>query len=236
MISIAVVDDEQVFLDQISGFMSRYAQEKGQELSVTCFRDGFDISEDYKAKWDIIFLDIQMEHQDGLAAARRIRELDPDVVLIFITSLAKYAINGYEVNAFDFVLKPLSYPQFELRLNKAVKEAEKHRAFRYIYLKKYSDTVRVSTDDILYIEVVGHTLHYVTAAEVYEKRETIGNAEKELDGLSFARCGVSYLVNLKRVSRISGDNVLIGSTALPISRGRKKQFLQEFSDYLEAGY
>ena len=103
-------------------------------------------------------------------------------------------------------------------------------------LKKWSDWVKVSTDDILYIEVSGHTLRYVTVNETYEKRATIGDAEKELEGLPFSRCSLSFLVNLKRIDRISKDTVILGSHQLSISRNRKKEFLQAFTDYLEATY
>ena len=236
MLSIAVVDDEKAFSTQLSHMLRRWGDTHGADMEITCFDDGLDIAENFKSKWDIIFLDIQMKHLDGLAAARAIRACDSEVVLIFVTTMAQYAINGYEVDAFDYILKPLSYPQFEIRMNKAAREVEKKKVHSYVFLKKYSDTVRLSTDDILYIEVVGHTLRYVTAEETYEKRETIGEAEKALSGLPFARCSLSYLVNLKRIDRVSKDSVYVGGHELPISRNRKKEFLQSFSDYLEAGF
>lgn len=236
MLRIAVVDDEKVFSDRLSRFIARYGKENGIEADITCFRDGLDIAEDFRSRWDIIFLDIQMEHLDGLATARRIRASDSDVIIIFVTTMAQYAISGYEVDAFDYVLKPLEYPQFALRMKKAVKEVDKKKDHSYVYLKKYSDIVKVSTDDLLYIEVTGHTLKYVTAEETYEKRARIGDAEQELAGQPFSRCSLSYLVNLKRIDRVSGDSVIIGPYELPISRNRKKEFLQAFTDYLEAGF
>lgn len=236
MLSVAVVDDEQAFSDALCRMIRQFAAKENIEVDITCFQDGIDIADEFRSRWDIIFLDIQMAQMDGLAAARRIRACDSDVVLIFVTTMAQYAINGYEVDAFDYILKPLSYPQFELRMLKAVREVEKKKAHSYVYLKKYSDVVKVSTDDILYIEVAGHTLRYVTDGETYEKRATIGDAEKELAGLPFARCSLSFLVNLKRVDRVSKDSVFAGGRELPISRNRKKEFLEAFSDYLEAGF
>ena len=236
MYSVAIVDDEKAFSDQLAGMLRRWQETHGEELNVTCFQDGIDIAEDFKSKWDIIFLDIQMKLLDGLETARRIRACDSDVILIFVTTMGQYAINGYEVDAFDYILKPLEYSRFELRMNKAVKEAEKKKAHSFVYLKKYSDMVKVSTDDILYIEVNGHTLIYTTPDGTFERRAKISDAEAELSGLPFSRCSLSYLVNLKRIDRVSKDSVFISGNELPISRNRKKEFLQAFTDYLEAGF
>ena len=236
MLSIAVVDDEKAFSTQLSRMLRRWGDEHGAELNITCFDDGIDIADNFQSRWDIIFLDIQMKLLDGLKTARAIRAHDSEVVLIFVTTMAQYAINGYEVDAFDYILKPLSYPQFEIRMNKAAREVEKKKKHSYVFLKKYSETVRVSTDDILYVEVVGHTLRYVTDGEIYEQRQTIGEAEKALADLPFARCSLSFLVNLKRIDRVSRDSLFVGGHELPISRNRKKEFLQIFSDYLEAGF
>lgn len=236
MYSVAIVDDEKAFSDQLAGMLRRWQETHGEELNVTCFQDGIDIAEDFKSKWDIIFLDIQMKLLDGLETARRIRACDSDVILIFVTTMGQYAINGYEVDAFDYILKPLEYSRFELRMNKAVKEAEKKKAHSFVYLKKYSDMVKVSTDDILYIEVNGHTLIYTTTDGTFERRAKISDAEAELSGLPFSRCSLSYLVNLKRIDRVSKDSVFISGNELPISRNRKKEFLQAFTDYLEAGF
>lgn len=236
MINIAVVDDEQEFRQTICSYIQRYSESHEAQLQATCFHDGLDIADEYQARWDIIFLDIRMEHLDGMAAARRIRALDPNVILVFITTLAQYAIHGYEVNALDFVLKPLNYPQFEMRLFKAIREVEKHRQKKYIFLKKWNDWIKLSTDEILFIEVKGHTLNYVTETDVYEKRATIAEAEKELQGMFFVRSSQPYLINLKRIDRISGDEVILGPHHLPISRNRKKDFLQQFTGYLEAEY
>jgi len=136
MLSIAVVEDEKAFSNHLSQMLRRWGDAHGEKLAITCFEDGLDIADNFKSRWDIIFLDIQMKLMDGLETARAIRAHDSEVVLIFVTTMAQYAINGYEVDAFDYILKPLSYPQFELHMNKAAREVEKK--------EKHSDADRAA--------------------------------------------------------------------------------------------
>ena len=98
-------------------------------------------------------MDIEMPHMDGMEAARRIRAVDPAVVIVFITNMARYAVKGYEVDALDFVLKPVTYPQFAMKMKKAAAIAA-GRERRYLLLPKDGVEQRVSTDDILFVEVI----------------------------------------------------------------------------------
>ena len=109
MAKIAVVEDNDAMRAQLCGFIAQYAQESGHQLDVTAFSDGAQLVEPYRPGFDIIFLDIEMPKLGGMPTAERIRRQDPDVVLVFVTNMAQYAIRGYEVDALDFVLKPVSY-------------------------------------------------------------------------------------------------------------------------------
>ena len=112
MAKIAVVEDNDAMREQLCGFIAQYARESGRQLDVTAFADGAEIVDPYRPGFDIIFLDIEMPTLGGMPTAERIRQVDPDVVLVFVTNMAQYAIRGYEVDALDFVLKPVSYYQF----------------------------------------------------------------------------------------------------------------------------
>lgn len=236
MLRIAVVDDEVEFQEQMKAYLTRYEEESGQSIQVTVFSDGLSITEDYQACWDIIFMDIKMKHMDGMAAARKIREYDSKVVLIFITTMGKYAIQGYEVEALDFVVKPMEYEQFRLKMQKAQNAVARQSAGKYLMLNHDGHKERVSTDEIFYVEVKNHNLHYVTAGHTYVVRGKISDLEKELEGLWFSRCSQSYLVNLRHVIRVEKERLQVGNDWLSFSRARKKPFLQELADYLEAGY
>lgn len=233
MLRIAIAEDERECAEKLQSYIQRYAEEHCLETSVSWFADGIDLAEAYKPEWDILFLDIQMAHLDGMETAHRIRRQDPDVMMVFITNLARYAIQGYEVDAADFILKPLVYDRFRVRMDKLVSKFARKQE-HYIVLPLAEQKVRVASDDILYAEVVDHDLQVVTARQRYSLRGTLQELEKLVDGLGFSRCSRSYLVNLRRVTGVEKDTVLVGEYALPMSRPRKKQFLQELSECLGA--
>ena len=112
MIHIAIVEDDVHDKARLKKCLKRYEEETQRRFEVTEFSDGEDIITEYMAKYDLILMDIEMTFMNGMSAARRIREMDPDVELIFITNMPQYAIQGYKVNALDYLLKPLSYFSF----------------------------------------------------------------------------------------------------------------------------
>lgn len=107
MIRIAIVEDEAAVRQQLEGYVQRYTRQYGTEFEVHLFEDGIEILDDYRPVYDLILLDVEMKHLDGMETAQRIRALDNEVNLIFITNMAQYAINGYAVGALDYVLKPV---------------------------------------------------------------------------------------------------------------------------------
>lgn len=236
MLHIAIVEDEKSTYEEIHDFIKIYSKENEKSLNVKIFQDGTDILHEYEAVWDIIFMDIKMKHLDGMSAAKQIREIDEKVQIIFITSMANYAIKGYEVAALDFLLKPIDYEQFSLKLKKAINIVSKNVKKKYLLVPFEGNKERISTDDILYIEVNGHNLNVVCTSKNYALRSTISNMQEELQEFQFSRCNNSYLVNLKKVSSLEKDIVIIGNYNIPISRPKKKQFLKEFSDYILGSY
>ncbi|MCD7753018.1 MAG: LytTR family DNA-binding domain-containing protein [Clostridiales bacterium] len=232
---IAIVEDDAACARQLQEYVERYSRETGTELQTTLFPDGLDVVEDYRPVWDVILMDIEMPNLDGMSAAKRIREQDPAVVLIFITNMARFAIRGYEVDAMDFVLKPVKYPQFSLKLKKALGIAGR-RSRRYLMVSDGDLSRRVATDTISYIEVINHRLHIHTLDETFVIRGSLQDMEEQLAGLPFVRCSHSYLVNLANVAGVKRDALLVDGQEIPVSRPKRKEVLQQLSDYLGGGF
>lgn len=234
MLRVAVVEDVAEERDQLGAFLERYGRERGCTVQTTLFRDGSEILEHYAPVYDVIFLDIEMPHIDGMKAAQAIREKDQDVVLVFVTNMAQYAIEGYSVGALDYVLKPISYYTFSVKLDRAAKLAEK-RAPAQVILNLPDGAVRLETRQIYYVEIQNRQLHYHTELGEYVLRGTMHSAEAQLERHHFVRCNYWYLVNLLHVSEVRRDTAIVAGHELGISRRNKTAFMTALTNYVGGG-
>lgn len=127
MFKIAIVEDQEETRESLNRFVRQYAQEQGLQVEISLITDGAEIAEHYTPGFDIIFMDVEMPRLDGFGAAEAIRAVDADVVLVFVTNMAQYAIRGYEVDALDYVLKPVNYYQFCTKLSRAIQRVQRRR-------------------------------------------------------------------------------------------------------------
>ena len=231
MTRIAIVEDEAAVREQLAGYVQRYTRQYGTQFEVTMFTDGVEILEDYRPVYDIIFLDVEMQHLDGMETARRIRELDSDVLLIFITNMAQYAIKGYAVGALDYVLKPVPYFAFSQQLQKAVNQLAK-RTRHYLAVPVDGGMRRLDAATIYYIESEGHRVHFYTEDGDFSAPGALKALEEKLTGRLFARCNSGYLVNLAQVSGVQQNTVQVGPHELQISRPKRRAFLAALADYI----
>lgn len=231
MIRIAIVDDEPTSVEQLTDYLLQYQKERDEEISIVTFSDGDEIVENYKAEYDMILLDIEMRFMDGMTAAKEIRKIDPEVIIIFITNMAQYAINGYTVNATDYVLKPVSYFSFSQRLDKAISRINR-KVKKFIAIGIKGGTVKLYISDICYVESQGHRLIFHTLTEEYVTFATMKEIEEKLKDMDFFRCNKGCLLNLAYVDSVQDGCVIIKGERVVISRARKKEFMEELTNYL----
>lgn len=228
---IAIAEDEPQNRETVVSFLQSYAEEHALSFDITTFPDGAALVDSYRPDYDIIFLDIEMPHINGMRAAELIREKDERVILVFITNVARYAVRGYEVQALDYILKPLNKDAFFAKLDRIVRMA-KRREEKSVLLSSADGTKRIPVSHILYAEVLRHQVVYHTEEGDITVRASLKDAEQLLDGCGFEKCNSGFLVNLRHVRGIAGDDALVGSDRLPISRARKKTFMQALAAYI----
>lgn len=231
MLRIAVVEDDKTYAAQLKEYLVRYGTEKNQKISVALFPDGEDIVTDYSAEFDIILMDVEMTFMDGMTTAERIREKDNEVVIIFITNMPQYAIQGYKVDALDYVLKPISYFVFSQRIDRALTRVKKKEA-TYITVAQKGGKKKLNVDKICYVEVRDHDLIYHSTKGDIVTKSSMKEAEDTLGGTKFFRCNRCYLVNLEYVEDFRGNDVTVASDVIQVSRARKKAFMDALNDYM----
>lgn len=231
---VAVVDDEPRDVQLLVKYLDQFQTEHGTLMQIKPFYSSIDFLEEYNGTYDIVFLDIEMPGSDGLTTAREIREKDNTVAIIFITNMAQYAIHGYEVNAIDFMVKPVGYFNFAQKLDKAIRFLHR-RSQRSILLAGEDGVIRLTASDIWYVEKNQDYLFYHTRHGIFRKRGTM-KAEKDfLRGFPFEECTVGCLVNLEAVQRIGREHVYLTEAQLPISRRLKKEFTRRYIDFMGGG-
>ena len=231
MYRIAVVDDQPEERDRLNAFLQQFVTERKLALEISGFEDGESFLAAYKNNFEIVLLDIEMQGIDGMETARRLRERDEKVCLIFVTYLANFAVQGYSVHALDFLVKPVSYENFRLKMDRAVAEADRSRKKEIIVSTAEGDR-RVRIDELYYIEVMNHTLIYHTKAGTLSVRGTIRDCEERLAPFDFARCNKSYLVNMHHVTEIRRNEIRVGNELLPIGSTRRQAFLEELTTFM----
>lgn len=231
MVRIAVVEDDRNDMACLKECLMQYAKENRQRFDIVEFTDGEDITTDYSADYDIILMDIEMQFMDGMKAAEKIRESDQDVVIIFITNMPQYAIQGYKVNALDYMLKPISYFSFSESMGKALKRAKSVEK-QYVVISTKGGKMRLDVSQICYVEVLDHTLIYHTTEGKFIAKGTLRDAENQLDPYHFFSCSRCYLVSLNYVDNYHGNTVYVDGDAIQVSRSRRKVFLDVLNEYM----
>lgn len=229
---IAIVEDQDDEARRLSSFFERYSQGRPDSFQITRFESGDQLIARYQPVYDIVFMDIMMPGTNGMDTAQLLRKLDSRVTLIFVTNMAQFAVRGYEVEAFDFLVKPVNYQNFIIKIDRVLKKLGNEPRDSWLLLNLPEGKKRVSPAQIRYVELVGHKITYHTTEEDYTVYGSMKEVQEQLNSRMFARCNSCYIVNLYFVSAVRGFFVTVDGENLQISRARKSAFVAQLNEFL----
>ena len=237
MLRIAIVDDDVNFQKQIREFIARFFNHEASQFSVRCYCDGVEFLSEYQCDVDIVIIDIMMPMMNGIEVARKLREHDKDVLVMFITATADFAIRGYEVSAVDYILKPLSYEtDFKYKFDRVVKKANalKVRSRELVLKDENGRFVKLDVNDLIYVAKDRDNALYHTRQGVFSERIPMFKVKEALQGeAAFALVNSGCIVNMAFVNNIK-DNLIemMNGDLLVLSRSKKKAFYEGFFVYM----
>ncbi len=236
MINVVIIEDNDSDYDFLSENIMRYSKEKTCEFSISRYVSALKFLSEYKADADIVFMDIELPDINGVEASEKLRQIDENVPLVFITNIAHLAIKGYGVSATDFIVKPVNYYKLQVLLTKLIKLINaKSNDMLSVQTGHYLERIRLS--DINYIEIESHKITYHTFTKDIITSGTMNSLEKSLPAEKFYRCYQSYIINLKHVISFDGENITMkNDVVLPVSRTKRKEIMARLSKlYLNGG-
>lgn len=234
MIKIAIVEDEEKYEKLLLQFLKKYSREKSAEFEISLFSDGDEIVENYDCKFDLILMDIMMRFMDGMSAAELIRKQDERVTIIFITNMVNYAIKGYQVGAFDYILKPITYFSLEKSLDRALSKIDRDEPNEYININTATGVQKVALAELFYIESNAHYLTFYTKRGNFRTYMRMKDVEHTLCALNFYRINKGIIVNLRYIDGVEENCCMVNDSLLPISRGKKKEFMEILNHYINS--
>lgn len=232
MIYIAICDDEKSMSDHIRKLASDFFHEKNMEVTIFQFSSGEELLK-HDNIIDILFLDIQMEKINGFEVARKLRNRKFKGYLIFITVLKEMVFQSFEVQAYDYLVKPLAKQSFTKtmeRLYCSIKNASEE----CLLIQKGYESRIVSFDNIIFCEIINRKVYlHLSSFDIVDFYDRIENLEKKLDG-RFFRCHRSFLINLKYLKSCkNGIAIMEGNQEIPVSRLRNKEFSHVILQYMK---
>ena len=227
---IAVCDDEELFRIEFKSVLDKVLI--NAEYDIDTFSGGSSLYEAFlKNPFDLVFLDIEMPGIDGITLAKRLRAVSENVQIVFLTSHIEYALEGYEVNALRYLVKPVDMN----KLSEVLKYIQdKKNNSRQIMIKQEGEEIVIDLSDIIYMESMDKNVRIVTSKSEYITRYNISDYEEELKNSGFLRIHRGYLISLSKVKKIvKNDVVMDGDISLPVSRSNIKTLKDALYAYVE---
>lgn len=235
--NVAICDDNIDYINTIENYFDKL---KPQKLEHDIFMSGEELVYAYehnKASYDAVFLDMEMAKLDGIETANRIRKIDSNVIIVFVTSHTKYMQRSFECAPFRFLVKPVDFRDFEKVYNEVcIKLKDKPET---IVFMENRDRMRIYCSDIIFFESSAHHMHIHTInGTVHKIRKTMTELEKTIDENLFCRVHRAYVVNISHIYKISDNSVEMHNYnhLIPVGRTYKKKLEDKFLNFKERKY
>lgn len=232
MFKIAIIDDIQENTSCLQSLLNDYAARNDKDFNIVTFDSTINFLDKYDSSYDILFVDINMPVMSGYELSRKIRSIDETIMIVFVTTMKQYAVDGYSVNAFDFLLKPVVYGRLKQTLDKALYLLDKKKS-SVIQIKTGGRMRVIDTSAVMYIESNRHNIFIYTEKDRYETNGTLKQMESVMPKEFFVRVNYAFIVNMRYISKINGNDIVMeDQKIITIPHGKKKIFMSEFSVYL----
>ena len=233
MLQIAICDDEQFYIKKIQKLLEGYLGSRELQYELHLFLSGEEFLRqcENSVKFDIVFLDINMNEIDGIQTATQIRSFHSDTYIVFVTAFIDYALEGYKVNAVRYLMKDT----LDLAIEECMTAILQKMQIAQVTFTFLEGEKKLYTDNILYVESRGHKsiFHYMEEGAVtYQVYDKLDSVENKLEGCYFLRIHKSYLVNMKHIRKVSNYTAFLDTgEELPIPRLRFQTVKEAFVDY-----
>ncbi|MEZ3437018.1 MAG: LytTR family DNA-binding domain-containing protein [Lachnospiraceae bacterium] len=229
MLELAICDDEKIYRNDLRKILGTGLELSGIDYRITEFSCGEELIKNFRC-CDIVFLDIEMGALNGVETAKRLRAVNRQCVIIFVTSHPDFVFQGYEVRALNYIMKPYEPSKIVSVLHTALEELE-ISSEKYYIVEQRSGSIRVPLNKVKYIFSERRLLHMVTDEEVHTFYGKLGDMEVSF-GESFVRVHSRYLVNIRYVEKVDGNAVLVCGECLPVSRSCRQSLSIAFAKYM----
>ena len=231
---IAIVEDQKIQSDLLTSLLEQFHDENysgSAAYEISVYNNGEAFLKAGALTFDMVFMDIEMPGIDGMATAKLLRKQNSQVKLIFVTQMSQYAIEGYQVMAYDYILKPINKTRLFSMLKRCLRTMQEDAAEQTITLKTQFGQSSITIGSIRFVEVLGHRC-IVHADQDYEVWLGLNKIAEMLADYTFYRISNCFLVNLKFVKQMKGYEVTVCEDVLNVGRERKKGFQQVLAEYL----
>lgn len=232
MIRIAICDDEPDVSGQIRSMVADFFRRKNMEVMISQFTCGKELLED-NSEIDILFLDIRMKQMDGMETARKLRLRHFKGFLIFITVLKEMVFESFEVQAYDYLLKPVEETHFEKTMERLLASIQ-NASEAVLFIQRGYESSMIPFADIVFCEIIDRKVYlHLTSDEVVDFYDRMEHLEKKLDS-RFFRCHRSFLINLQYLKSYKNKTAYMeNGKEIPVSRLRSKEFSGVILEYMK---